>query len=77
MDAEPRARIPIPYGIGRSNRNSWLKSLAKHSILLCGMLVLSGCTTLNKPLLETEQDERIRSWTLPTPNPWFWNDQTP
>jgi hypothetical protein len=75
MDAEPRALTPIPCGVAAA-RNSWLKSLAK-PLLLLGLFGLTGCASLNKPLTEEECDERIRSWNLPTPNPWFWNDQNP
>jgi hypothetical protein len=76
MDAEPRARTPIPYGVAAA-RNSWLKSLAKPSSFLMVLLCLSGCATLNKPMTDEQRDEQrdeaIRSWDLPVPNPWFWN----
>lgn len=72
MDAEPRALTPIPYGVAAKG-NSWLKSLAKPSILwLVIVLGLTGCTSFNTTLLTPEErEERIRSWQLPTVNPWF------
>lgn len=72
MDAEPRALTPIPYGVAAA-RNSWLKSLAKPLLLLV-LLGLTGCASFNKPLTDEQRDELIRSWDLPMPNPWFWND---
>lgn len=73
MDAEPRARTPIPYGVAARRKNTWLMVFSKAFIFL-GLLGLSGCATFNKPLSEEQRDELIRSWDLPTPNPWFWSE---
>jgi len=73
MDAEPRARTPIPYGVA-ARRNTWLKSLAKPFLFLLVVLTVNGCASMRTPLTEEERDKRIRSWNLPTPNPWFQSE---